>query len=1268
MVHHLGQLFSHYRLLCVVGQGSFATVYVGEHIHLGTQAAIKVLKMDVSPDESEAFRTEARTVARLVHPHIIRVLDFGLMHQTPFLVMDYAPHGSLRQHYPLGVPLPLSHVLSSVQQVADALHYAHQHNVIHRDIKPENMLLGAREEVLLSDFGLAMVFSSSRQQGTQEMAGTIAYMAPEQIRGKPCPARDQYALGIVLYQWLTGTLPFQGSPQAVLLQHLAAPPPSMRAKVANLSTAIEAVTFQALAKEPQHRFASVEAFATAFQQAVQGKGHPTIPTAIKPSRSHHPPLVPLLRTPQHALIGREHELKTLTQLLHITQQPEEREVSGIHHLNRPYVSLCGNPGIGKTRLAEEASRLAQQQGWAVLWGRAHPQEQHMAYRVWIDILRNTLAYDYWPWQEISEHPERYQPLVALLPELAEMVFSVPSIQSESREQTQFRIWEAVQALFAAISIHVPLLIVLDDLHWADTSSGDLLGYLVRNLASFCVLLVGTCREQELSSTHPLRAIFSLFQQQNLMTRMMLLPLAENQIGQLVAHVPSPIARAIQSQAAGNPFFAEELARSPRPAEVLPAKKFSTEMSAQEGLLPSSIIHVFEQRVAQLSQASQKMLNCAAVLGNAISFSLLQFMQSSGDSPGDEETLLNQLDEVLQAGVMTEVSDGGQILYHFWHPLLAEYLYHRLSAVRRASLHRRAARGLQELKKGQEEEEAVTIVYHLIRGGSEPPLLVRYARLAGDRAYKLSAYPEAEKHYHFALQASGNVVDSDDRTFLFEQARFLEHIAEYTLVLGKFDQAREFYEEALNLHERQQSFATQEEESYEAQVCALFWCEIGRTWRYEGNSDKARECFRQGEITLTSAKVANGPAWAKIHFEQAHTYWVNGNFAEALDMAKEALKQFEAFPTQRLKIAEASLSTHTQRVLNGDPTGPGRAYILLAGIEVALGQSSQALAHLNQALAIFEKNDIKTEIANVCCNLADLHLRKAEYVPAQSLLTRSYKLAEEIGFTASVSIAGGNLGVLAARLGKLQEVESCYRQALVLAQQINELFYTSLFHSYVATALIDQGKLDEAMSFLLAALKISRSRRIAPCTNFALVVLSHLRIAQAQAHRKKRKVYNRFVKRAIHTLQHALLSGKHEAETRVEAMVALAEAFWLQRTFDAAQQQARAALEQAQQHDLVWLRMRAQHLLGTILTASGKQEDGDHYFSQAIGQLENCGMRLEYARALHNYGAMLIRGHSPEETMYQRGRSYLGHAWEIFLECDAKLDVEGVTHFLHNEPL
>ncbi len=256
-----------YHLVRLLGEGGFAEVYLGEHVHLGTQAAIKVLHTQLTQSDIETFRDEARTIAHLEHPHIVRVLDYGVERKTPFLVMYYAPGGTLRQLHPKGTRLPLPTIVTYVKQVADALQYAHREKLIHRDVKPENMLMGRHNDVLLSDFGIAVIAHSTSSQKVETMAGTIAYTAPEQLQGHPRPASDQYSLGVVVYEWLCGDRPFQGTLTEVAMQHAMMPPPSLRQKAMEIPVEVEQVVMIALAKDPEQRFASVQAFAHALEQA-----------------------------------------------------------------------------------------------------------------------------------------------------------------------------------------------------------------------------------------------------------------------------------------------------------------------------------------------------------------------------------------------------------------------------------------------------------------------------------------------------------------------------------------------------------------------------------------------------------------------------------------------------------------------------------------------------------------------------------------------------------------------------------------------------------------------------------------------------------------------------------------------------------------------------------------------------------------------------------------------------------------------------------------
>src|SRR6266487_437649 len=247
MTDRVGRRVGNYHLISLLGQGGFAEVYLGEHIYLGSKAAIKLLNTQLSEMNKAHFLEEARYLVNLIHPHIVRVLDFGVEGETPFLVLDYAPHGSLRQLHPAGIPLPLMTIVNYTRQAAGALQYAHEQRLIHRDIKPENMLLGRSNEILLSDFGIAVLAQSSFSQSVKGVAGTAVYMAPEQFQGKPRPASDQYALGVVIYEWLCGVHPFKGTFVEIASQHLFVPPPSLRGKNPTITSEIEQVVMTALA-------------------------------------------------------------------------------------------------------------------------------------------------------------------------------------------------------------------------------------------------------------------------------------------------------------------------------------------------------------------------------------------------------------------------------------------------------------------------------------------------------------------------------------------------------------------------------------------------------------------------------------------------------------------------------------------------------------------------------------------------------------------------------------------------------------------------------------------------------------------------------------------------------------------------------------------------------------------------------------------------------------------------------------------------------------
>ncbi|HAE83819.1 MAG TPA: hypothetical protein DCK85_10560 [Ktedonobacter sp.] len=285
-----GVQLGQYRLLRLLGSGGMGEVYLAEDARISQQVAIKVSRTDVASyphgnsatDALRLFQREAKAIARLDHPHILPLFGYGEERVNgitlTYIVMPYRPEGSLAdwlQQRGVTELLPAQDVLSFIHQAAEALQYAHDHQVVHQDVKPANFLLRLntehphRPDVLLTDFGIARV-SSVTASISHSIRGTPAYMAPEQWSGEPVYATDQYALAVMAYELLAGHAPFGGRQEQVMYQHFNVQPQPPSAFNQLLSKGVDAVILQALAKRPEERFPSIAAFASALAQAVQG--------------------------------------------------------------------------------------------------------------------------------------------------------------------------------------------------------------------------------------------------------------------------------------------------------------------------------------------------------------------------------------------------------------------------------------------------------------------------------------------------------------------------------------------------------------------------------------------------------------------------------------------------------------------------------------------------------------------------------------------------------------------------------------------------------------------------------------------------------------------------------------------------------------------------------------------------------------------------------------------------------------------------------------
>ena len=269
-----GQMLGHYQIIEQIGEGGMASVYKAYQPSMDRNVAIKILPSQLaeSAEFTKRFQQEARIIAKLEHPHILPVFDYGESDGITYLVMRYLDAGTLGEKMQKERPLPLDEINRLFTQLADALGYAHSFGIIHRDLKPSNALIDSQGNLFLTDFGIAKMLESASPRLTQTDAimGTPAYISPEQAKAIKVNQRsDIYSLGIILYEMVTGRVPFVAeTPLAVILKHVSDPLPLPSTLKPDIPEAIEKVILKALAKDPNDRFATVNEFLSAWKHAL----------------------------------------------------------------------------------------------------------------------------------------------------------------------------------------------------------------------------------------------------------------------------------------------------------------------------------------------------------------------------------------------------------------------------------------------------------------------------------------------------------------------------------------------------------------------------------------------------------------------------------------------------------------------------------------------------------------------------------------------------------------------------------------------------------------------------------------------------------------------------------------------------------------------------------------------------------------------------------------------------------------------------------------
>src|SRR4051794_3700315 len=590
------EIAGRYRVRRFLGQGGRKRVYLSDDTTTDTEVAVALFDTaGVGAAIQAQARREADAMRKLGdNPHVVTVLDTGEDDGNPFIVSRYMPGGDVEGLVAAaGGRLEVSRAVEIASDVSQALEHAHARSIVHRDLKPANVWIDDDGRARLGDFGLATTEGRSRVSGGQRV-GRVAFLPPDQAVGDAStPQSALYSLGALLYEMLPGQPPFPGDDAvSIISQHLHANPVPPSRHNAEVPEALDRAVLALLAKQPEDRPGSAT---EAREMLIAALEEP----AAEPSEARQ--ANPLESLAGGVFVGREGELERLREAV-------DGALAGHGSLQL----LVGEPGIGKTRAAEELATYARVSGARVHWGRCREDEGAPAYWPWVQAIRS-YARDADPvalaWQVGAGAAEVAQ----LIPEVAEKLDVEPAKRSDS-EEARFRLFDSITSLLLAAARDRPLVIVLDDLHWADEPSLLLLRFAARELASSGLLILGTYRDVELGRHHPLARVLGEISGIEGSGR---IPLRGLDVGaveryiEMTSGAPSPpgLADAVQEQTDGNPFFVGEVVRL-----LASEGKLTAGGSAAELQIPQGVREVIGRRLDRLSEETNEALRVAAGIG------------------------------------------------------------------------------------------------------------------------------------------------------------------------------------------------------------------------------------------------------------------------------------------------------------------------------------------------------------------------------------------------------------------------------------------------------------------------------------------------------------------------------------------------------------------------------------------------------------------------------------------------------------------------------
>ena len=1053
-----------FRVTDTLGTGGMGTVYRARQTSLDRDVALKVLHSDMafSAKARRRFGREARAVARVNHPHIATVYDFGTDDdgRTLWLAMELVEGGSLKDQ--LEAPAEPIQLLSLTDQILSALSAAHARGIVHRDLKPSNVLIGADEQgrdvIKLVDFGLAASqygdldltdapggIGAEISEGEGGLMGTPRYMAPELLlRGEVDPRVDLYALGVMLFEKLTGHPPYQGEEaKEVIRGHLESAVPRLGEVADRVPAELEEIVRTLLQKDPNDRYESAadvrEDTRTVLNELSYGPwvvlgpsmqpGTPD-PTASKPGNFQawedeggqtRPPASfrevgadNELGAHQDApLTGRDSERRALQSLVSQTLRNADGRVA----------LITGEEGVGKSRLVEWIEIRVREAGLMQV-ARGNSSEAPSA----LSGVREAIA-DLLDLHELAGERLRHElesrleraglsddeqvRLKRFLQPQFGSDLSEPSVDDlEEGEQQREQLFAAIEHLFRKMASRRPVMLVLEDIARGDEALASFLEHFAvgLKLSPYPLMLMATARESALADTPALAQTL-----QNILNlapdsvhRIELDRLSEEaslELVQSLAPVDDELGRRIARRGSGNPMLLHQLVQFLQEEERLERRNGRLHLKEAGDLdeaIPGEVAELVRSRIESIdSKAARQILDRAAVLGTSFSYSLLRRMLDEEDDEGLVHSCDAAISELVSAGILREVGGAHEDSLVFDHGLMRDVVRREIDRpMPWRNLHRAAGRAKQSFWSDRIEDHSLEIADHF-REARDRRGHCRFLARAARSAARGSEPARAIELYEQALQVRRDLERESDRA-----GAEVPSVSEIQLDLGNlmrrtndYDQAQEYYRDVLDSDDLASVARARWGLGLVAEHRGAFddaegWYEAasraGRRARSEGMTDEAEAI--DGFCLLGLGNIARQ----------------RGRFETASRLLFAALERAEESGRTRLRI---------------------NALRALSDVLWRIGENDEAEASLKQAMDLAEQSGEKRLVAENRMHAALLYAEAGEPQRGRSEAEDAVELFEELNERHAAAKARRVIGEIDWRRGEFRKAAKMLRQAM-----------------------------------------------------------------------------------------------------------------------------------------------------------------------------------------------------------------------------------------------